>query len=95
MSRVLSSIERSSFSPSYGIVVQPPDTTIELSRNWPELCFMALISPLPAPNKKIIMKMPHATAKPVRAVRNLLRRAVAHISFKRSAFIIYLYFVMS
>ena len=30
------------------------------------------------------MKMPQATAKPVRAVRNLLRRAVLHISLKMS-----------
>ena len=32
------------------------------------------------------MKMPHATAKPVSPVRNLLRCAVCHISFNNSIF---------
>ena len=34
------------------------------------------------------MKMPHATENPVKAVRNLLRRAVAHISDNSSILII-------
>ena len=40
--------------------------------------------PLPAPSRKIIMKIPHATANPVRVVRSLLRFEEDHISLSNS-----------
>ena len=48
------------------------------------LCVCALINPFPAPRRKISMKIPHATAKPVRAVRSLFRFDVAHNSKNKS-----------
>ena len=40
-------------------------------------CFSkAWISPFPAPSSTMSMKMPHATEKPVSAVRSLLRMMV-------------------
>lgn len=72
--------QRPSFSPSKGFDVLPPYTDMELSMKRPLFSMVALMSPLPAPNRKISMKIPHATAKPVSAVRSLLRLAVDHIS---------------
>ena len=57
---------------------------MELERKWSELLVRALMRPLPAPNRKMSMKIPHATANPVSAVRSLLRRMVAHISVMMS-----------
>ena len=45
---------------------------------------MPLCSPLPAPNRMMSMKIPHATEKPVRNVRSLLRFMVLQISRKLS-----------
>ena len=65
---------------------ESPKTTIELERKRLDCSSWALIRPFPAPSNTIIIKMPHATAKPVSVVRNLLRRAVCHISFNNSIF---------
>ena len=43
-----------------------------------------LMLSLPTPSSTISMKIPHATAKPVRAVRSLLWRSVWSISDMRS-----------
>ena len=84
MSLSFRSIGRPSCSPLYPFEVWPPNTIIELERKLSELLIIALMSPLPEPNRKMSMKMPHATANPVSAVRSLLRRAVAQISVMMS-----------
>ena len=75
----------------YGFEVYPPATIIELSRNRSFCIIWALISPLPAPSRKIIMNIPHATANPVSAVRILFRFAVSHISIRISFIICFRY----
>lgn len=53
---------------------------IELTARPEKLSCIALRSPLPEPSNTISMKMPHATEKPVRKVRSLLRLTVENIS---------------
>ena len=79
---------RSLGSPLYSLLVYPPATAIELAKKRLMFIVPALISPLPAPNKNMSIKIPQATAKPVSAVRSLLRRVVDHISSK-SVYIIH------
>ena len=45
---------------------------------------MPFSSPLLMPSSTTRMKIPHATAKPVMAVRNLLRLSDSHISDNKS-----------
>ena len=65
---------------------------MELSRKRLLLAVVAFINPLPAPKRNINMNIPHATANPVRAVRNLLRFAVDHISDRISYMLLWILF---
>ena len=69
-----------SFNPSYALEVQPGNTLMEFIAISADELSKAWISPLPAPSSTISMKIPQATAKPVRNVRNLLRFIVPNIS---------------
>ena len=52
-------------------------------------CSNAWISPLPAPSRTISIKIPHATANPVRKVLSLLRLMVLYISCQMSIMIMF------
>lgn len=66
---------------------QPPPRRMEFNARSDAFCSKAWMMPLPAPSSTISIKMPHATAKPVRNVRNLLRLIVPYISCQRSIMI--------
>ena len=69
------------------LVVQPPPRRMEFNARSDAFCSKAWIMPLPAPSSTISIKLPHAAAKPVRNVRNLLRLIVPYISCQRSIMI--------
>src|SRR5690554_1226012 len=45
-----------------------------------KFCITPFLSPFPAPNSTIRIKMPHDTERPVRVVRSLFFLSVPHIS---------------
>ena len=66
------------------MLVRPGQIWKEFMAMSPLCCSKAFKSPFPAPNNTMSMKMPHATANPVSAVRSLLRLMVPYISCMKS-----------
>src|SRR5574344_1801707 len=79
-SSLLSLILLPSFKPSYDLLVRPGNILMEFIAMSEEEASNAWIRPLPAPSSTISIKIPHATAKPVRKVRSLFRLIVPYIS---------------
>ena len=86
MSLLSSCTRLPSFSPSYDLLVHPGKILMEfMARSEAD----AWISPLPAPSRTISIKIPHATANPVRKVLSLLRLMVLYISCQMSIMIMF------
>jgi hypothetical protein len=62
------------------MLVRPGHISMEFMDMFPLCNSKALSKPFPAPSKTMSMKIPQATANPVRAVRSLLRFNVPIIS---------------
>ncbi|CDB59029.1 unknown [Bacteroides ovatus CAG:22] len=89
MSLLSSCTRLPSFSPSYDLLVHPGKILMEFMARSEADCSNAWISPLPAPSRTISIKIPHATANPVRKVLSLLRLMVLYISCQMSIMIMF------
>ena len=71
-------------SPWYGILVLPGHKLTVFLAEFPKLEETPFFKPLPAPSKRISIKIPQAIEKPVRKVRSLFFFIVLNISRQTS-----------